>query len=360
MTRTKAVMPLDTVICADCIDVMRSMPAESVDLIFADPPYFLRLNGDLRRPDASMVDAVSDSWDRFESPKDYDRFTRRWLTAARRLLKPTGTLWVIGSYHNIFRVGAALMDAGYWILNDVVWIKNNPMPQMKGVRFCNAHETLIWARRSAESKGYTFHYRELKAGNEDVQMRSDWYFPICSGRERETVGGKKAHSTQKPEALLRRIISATSNPGDVVLDPFCGSGTTAAAAKALGRRYVTIDREPEYVNVARARLESVRVEPAGSGTPLLGAPPTRVRFASLVEQGVLAAGTRLRLKGTGKTATVQLDGTVECDGLRGSIHKVAALQKGAASANGWTEWLLEDVQGVEQPLDILRTAPETV
>ncbi len=330
------------ILLGDCVELMDALPERCIDLIFADPPYNMRLNGDLWRPDMTMVDAVNDHWDQFESPAQYDAFTRRWLTAARRVLKNTGTLWVIGSYHNIYRVGSILMDLDWWILNDIVWIKRNPMPQMKGVRFCNAHETLLWVKKSREQAGYTFNYRGLKAGNEDLQMRSDWHFPICSGSERLSHNGEKAHTTQKPECLLHRVIVSTSNAGDLVLDPFCGTGTTAAVAKRLGRRYLTIDREESYVEVARTRLASISEALVVDEGIFIDAPKPRVSFQSLVESGRPKPGDTLRLKGRSIAATVQSDGTLIANGLRGSIHKLAALLLGLPACNGWTAWYLCD------------------
>ncbi len=339
---------------------MNALPKKSVDLIFADPPYNMQLNGDLWRPNRTKVDAVDDDWDQFGSFQEYDAFTCAWLSAAKRVLKDTGTLFVIGSYHNIYRVGSILMDLGYWMLNDIVWIKHNPMPQMKGVRLCNAHETILWVKKSSQQSKYTFHYKNLKAGNEDKQMRSDWYFPICSGGERETVNGEKAHTTQKPEALLHRIISMASNPDDVVLDPFCGSGTTAAVAKKLGRNYITIDREAAYVEVASARLANISdalLTSGDEGGVLLGGPKPRVPFLSFVESGRLPTGAALRLKGTGVSAVVHADGTVSAGGHRGSIHKVAAACLGLPTANGWTAWLFFDAETqAELALDSLRQA----
>lgn len=333
-----ASFPINQVLLGDCIAVMNDLPEQCVDLIFADPPYNLQLNGELWRPDMTRVDAVRDGWDQFLSFAEYDAFTRAWLTAARRILKGTGTLWVIGSYHNIFRVGSALLDLGYWILNDVVWIKNNPLPQMRGVRFCNAHETLIWAKKSRAQTRYTFHYRDMKAGNEDRQMRSDWYLPICSGGERETVDGHKAHSTQKPEALLHRIIAATSDPGDLVFDPFCGSGVTAAVARKLGRRFLTVDREEEYVQMARRRVAEIPFASPPEEGVSIDAPKPRISFASLVESGKLSAGDRLWLHRSEVIATIQANGTVMAQGVRGSIHKVAAACLGLPACNGWTHW----------------------
>ncbi len=351
-------LPVNQVLLGDCVEQMNALPPKSVDLVFADPPYNMQLGGDLWRPDSTKVDAVTDPWDKFKSFAEYDAFTRAWLSASRRVLKDTGTLWVIGSYHNIYRVGAVLMDVGYWVLNDICWVKANPTPQMKGTRFCNAHETLLWAKKSADQKKYTFHYHGLKAGNDDKQMRSDWYIPLCSGGERETRDGKKAHTTQKPEALLHRVLAATTNPGDLVLDPFCGTGTTAAVAKRLGRNYITIDREPAYVEVAEARLANIPealLTSGDEGGVLLGGPKPRVPFLSFVEGGVLPPGTLLRLKGTETRAVVHADGTVSAIGQRGSIHKVAAACLGLPSANGWTLWLF-DAAGDERLLDSLRPA----
>ena len=353
-------LPLNRILQGDCIETMNALPEKCVDLVFADPPYNMQLRGDLWRPNMTKVDAVDDDWDQFGSFQEYDAFTCAWLSAARRVLKDTGTLFVIGSYHNIYRVGSILMDLGYWTLNDILWIKHNPLPQMKGVRLCNAHETILWVKKSQAQSKYTFHYKGLKAGNEDKQMRSDWYFPICSGSEREMVGGEKAHTTQKPEALLHRIISMASNPGDIVLDPFCGTGTTAAVAKRLGRNYITIDREPAYVEVAQARLANISdalLTSGDEGGVLLGGPKPRVPFVSFVESGRLAVNSALRLKGTDVHAVVHADGTVSAGGHRGSIHKVAAACLGLPTANGWTSWLFVDTEtDTEQLLDSLRPA----
>lgn len=343
----------------DCVELMNSLPEKSVDLVFADPPYNMQLGGELLRPNQTIVDAVDDHWDQFASFAEYDRFTREWLSAARRVLKDNGTLWVIGSYHNIYRVGSILMDLGYWILNDVVWIKANPMPQMKGVRFCNAHETLIWAKKSDNDLPHTFHYKAAKAGNEDKQARSDWYFPICSGGERETSeDGAKAHATQKPEALLHRIVALCSNPGDLVLDPFCGSGTTAAVAKRLGRDYLTIDKEHEYVELAKRRID--RVTPAeddDTGYVFIDQKKPKVPFVTLVENGTLPPGTKLILKKTRQIAIVHSDGTISLDGIRGSIHKVGKLALKLPACNGWEHWLYIDPSGKERLIDDLRPHP---
>ena len=354
-TPSSVSLPLDQVLLGDCIEVMDALPEKSIDLIFADPPYNLQLNTQLVRPNSSSVDAVDDEWDQFESFATYDDFTQRWLKSARRVLKDTGTIWVIGSYHNIYRVGAILMDIGYWILNDVVWIKSNPMPNMKGTRFCNAQETMLWAKKTFDQKSYTFHYRESKAGNEDIQMRSDWYYPLCTGEERIKLDGKKAHATQKPEALLHRVILSTSNPGDVVLDPFCGSGTTATVAAKLHRRYITIDREPEYVQIAQERLASASPYPTEAKVPLLGGPNPRVPFVKFVETGVLPPGTKLKLKGTKVEAVVNTDGTITTGTIRGSIHKVATAVLGGNNVNGWEMWLHVDGESKKlQPIDDLR------
>lgn len=348
-------LPLDQILLGDCVEIMNSLPERSVDLVFADPPYNMQLNGDLWRPNMTRVDAVDDAWDQFESFAEYDAFTRCWLKAARRVLKDTGTLWVIGSYHNIYRVGAILMDCGWWILNDIAWIKRNPMPQMRGVRFCNAHETLLWVKKSKEQSGYTFNYRGMKAGNEDLQMRSDWHFPICSGRERLMVDGEKAHTTQKPESLLHRVIACSTNPGDTILDPFCGTGTTAAVAKRLGRHFITMDREEGYVRVARARVASVTAPMFMEEAHFVDAPKPRVSFLSLVEAGKMPAGSLLRLKGRNITATVQADGTLIANGLRGSIHKIASLCLGLPACNGWTHWYYcEGEEGEPRLIDELR------
>jgi modification methylase len=328
----------NVILHGSCADLLATFPEESVDLVFADPPYNLQLGGELWRPNQTKVDAADDQWDQFASLADYDTFTRDWLAACRRVMKPDAALWVIGSYHNIFRVGSILQDLGFWILNDVVWIKSNPTPNMKGTRFCNAHETLIWAAKSQESR-YTFQYRALKAANEDKQMRSDWWeLPICSGGERIQVNGEKAHSTQKPEALLHRILMSTSNPGDLILDPFCGTGTTAAVAKRLGRRYLTMDQDASYVALAQNRVDGIEEDLViGSGAEI-DAPPPRIKFSSLVESRALPAGTKLRLKGNGVVAKVNSDGTITANGLRGSIHKVGALCKGQPECNGWDTW----------------------
>ena len=357
MTKTKApeapVLPLDQILGGDCIEVMNSLPAGSVDLIFADPPYNLQLKGELHRPDNSMVDAVNDHWDQFTSFASYDRFTRDWLAAARRLLKPNGALWVIGSYHNIFRVGTVLQDQGFWLLNDVVWRKSNPMPNFRGKRLTNAHETLIWASRDESSK-YTFNYEALKELNDGVQMRSDWVIPLCTGAERlKDANGDKAHPTQKPEALLHRILVATTHPGDVVLDPFFGTGTTGAVARMLGRSFIGIEREAAYRSVAAERLARVRAfdRSALEITASKRSEP-RVPFGQVVERGMLRPGEVLTSP-RGKTARVRADGTLVGPDMTGSIHQVGAAMEGAPSCNGWTYWHFRR-DGQMVPIDILR------
>ena len=350
-----APLPLDTVMTGECVDALAALPDGSVDLVFADPPYNLQLAGSLSRPDQSLVDAVDDEWDRFASFADYDRFTRAWLEAVRRVMKPHATLFVIGSYHNIFRVGTALQDLRFWILNDIVWLKANPMPNFRGRRFTNAHETLIWASKSAEAKSYTFNYEALKAANDDVQMRSDWFFPICSGAERlKDEGGRKLHPTQKPEALLARILMSATQPGDVVLDPFFGSGTTGAVAKRLGRSFIGIERDPAYAAAARARIAAVTRAPADSLDilPSKRSEP-RIPFAVLLETGALAPGQWLYDGGRRVKAKVRADGLVAIDAIAGSIHKLGALAQGLPACNGWTYWHFE-ADGKLQPLDVLR------
>ena len=341
-------LPLDRILIGDCIAELEKLPAGSVDLVFADPPYNLQLQGDLRRPDQSLVDAVDDAWDQFESFSAYDAFTRAWLLQVRRVLKPTGTLWVIGSYHNIFRVGAALQDLGYWILNDVVWRKTNPMPNFRGRRFTNAHETLIWAARGADAKGYTFNYEALKAGNEDLQPRSDWLIPICSGGERlKGEDGKKAHPTQKPEALLARVLLAASKPGDVVLDPFFGSGTTGAVAKRLGRHFIGVERDRDYAVYAQARIDAVEPEDHEAIAP---APAkreaARVAFSTVVERGLVRPGTRLTDERGRYEATVRADGTLALGSVVGSIHRIGAIAQGREACNGWTFWHVAEREGL--------------
>ena len=349
-------LKLNSIYQGDCIQVMNSMPAKSVDVIFADPPYNMQLGGNLQRPDSSIVDGVDDSWDQFESFKAYDRFTHEWMKAARRILKDNGTMWVIGSYHNIFRVGCQLQDMGFWILNDIIWTKTNPMPNFKGTRFTNAHETLIWCAKSEKSK-YTFNYESMKAFNEDVQMRSDWHLPICTGHERlKDENGKKIHTTQKPESLLYRVIMSSTNPGDVILDPFFGTGTTGAAAIKLGRSYIGIEQDSAYIAAAAERLKNIKPL---ADTPLLA--PTckkaepRIPFGSVIEHGLLMPGEHLFDSKRKFCATVKADGTLITPQVKGSIHQVGAQLQGLPSCNGWTFWHFEDRRKKElESIDILR------
>ncbi len=347
-------LPLDQIIRGDCIAAMRALRARSVDLIFADPPYNLQLGGDLSRPDGSHVDAVTDDWDKFDSLGAYDRFTREWLAEARRVLKDDGAIWVIGSYHNIFKVGSAIQDLGYWILNDVVWRKANPMPNFKGTRFTNAHETLIWAS-TGEKARYTFNYRSMKTLNDELQMRSDWEFPICGGPERLKKNGVKVHPTQKPEALIYRILLACTNPGDVVLDPFFGTGTTGAVAKRLGRRWIGIERETCYIEAAEERIAAaLPLDESALTTMQSPKAAPRVAFGSLVENGMLVPGAVLRDAKRRWSATVGADGSLKSPcGQVGSIHKVGAALQNAPACNGWTFWHYE-AEGGLKPIDALR------
>jgi modification methylase len=344
-----------SILVGDCVAEMAKMPAASVDLVFADPPYNLQLQGDLKRPDDSRVDAVDDDWDKFASFAAYDDFTRAWITACRRLMKPNATLWVIGSYHNIFRVGTILQDLGFWILNDIVWRKSNPMPNFRGRRFTNAHETLIWAARDASKRNYTFNYEALKAGNDDIQMRSDWLIPLCTGEERLKGGdGKKLHPTQKPEALLARIMLAASRPDDLVLDPFSGTGTTGAVARRLRRRFIGVEREAEYAAAAEERMAAVEpmAEPALASFMTAREAP-RVPFSTLVERGLVMPGIRLVDAKKRHQALVRADGALALGEAVGSIHRIGALAQGLEACNGWTFWHVETPQGLTV-IDALR------
>jgi modification methylase len=345
----------DVLLTGDCVEVLRTLESKSVDLIFADPPYNLQLGGELLRPDNSKVDAVDDEWDRFASFEEYDRFSRAWLSECRRVLRDDGTLWVIGSYHNIFRLGAALQDLGFWILNDVIWRKTNPMPNFKGTRFTNAHETLIWSAKSREQKRYTFNYDALKAFNDDVQMRSDWTLALCTGDERlKDETGSKAHPTQKPEALLHRVLLAASKPGDVVLDPFFGTGTTGAAAKRLGRRWIGIERDETYATLARARIEMV-VPASAEDLKVMGSKRAepRVPFGAVVEAGLIRPGDRVYDAKGHMEARVRADGSLALGDLTGSIHKLGAMVQQAPACNGWTYWHVKTDRGLA-PIDTLR------
>ena len=349
-------LPLDQVLLGDCVQLMRMLPPASVHCVFADPPYNLQLRGELRRPDDSLVDGVDEDWDRFTDFATYDAFTLAWLTECRRLLRKDGTLWVIGAYHNIFRIGTILQDLGFWVLNDVIWRKSNPMPNFRGRRFTNAHETLIWAARGQDSR-HRFNYAAMKALNDDIQMRSDWFIPLCTGPERlRNQHGLKLHPTQKPEALLHRVLLASTAPGDIVLDPFLGTGTSAAVAKRLHRHFIGIERHPAY---AEAAIGRVRATQPTSDEGLAGAvskrDTPRVPFGSLVERGLITPGTKLYDRMRRVSAVVTADGTVVAAGFRGSIHKVGATVQNAPSCNGWTFWHFER-DGRLVPLDELRAA----
>lgn len=330
-------LAVNTIHQGDCIALLKKIPDNSVDLIFADPPYNLQLNGELTRPNQTKVDAVNDEWDKFDSMEIYDKFTTAWLKECHRIIKKTGSIWVIGTYHNIFRVGAKLQDLGFWMLNDVVWIKSNPMPNFKGTRFNNAHETMLWATKSEKSK-YTFHYHSMKTMNEDLQMRSDWLIPICQGEERIKVNGQKAHSTQKPEELLYRVILSTSNVGDVVLDPFSGSGTTAAVAKKLGRNFIAFEREQFYIEVANNRLKDIVPIEHHLLEYKVEVKKPKVPFINLIDKSFVTVGDFLYSKDEKHQAQIQADSSLESNGFVGSIHKVSAQLLGKESNNGWTFW----------------------
>jgi modification methylase len=345
----------DQIIVGDCIEQLARLPEKSVDLVFADPPYNLQLGGDLLRPDNSKVDAVDDDWDRFASFEAYDAFTNAWLTACRRVLKDDGALWVIGSYHNIFRVGRAVQDLGFWILNDVVWRKSNPMPNFKGTRLANAHETLIWAAKSRGARRYTFNYDALKMANDELQMRSDWTLPLCTGEERvKDETGAKAHPTQKPEALLHRVILASTRPGDIILDPFFGVGTTGAAARRLGRRFIGIEREANYAELARQRIAKV-VPVAPADLDVMGSRKSepRVPFGQVVEAGLLRPGDFVWCPKGERAARVRADGSLAMGELTGSIHKMGAMVQSQPACNGWTYWHFKTDKGLA-PIDVLR------
>ena len=348
-------LPLDQIMVGDCIELMRRLPPASVHAIFADPPYNLQLKGDLRRPDDSLVDGVDDAWDRFDDLPSYDAFTRAWLAEARRVLRKDGTIWVMGSYHNVFRLGVALQDLGFWVLNDVIWRKSNPMPNFRGRRFTNAHETLIWAARGPESR-YRFNYAAMKSLNDDLRMRSDWLIPLCTGQERlRDAKGAKLHPTQKPEALLHRVILACTNPGEVILDPFLGTGTTAAVARRLGRHFVGIERDAGYAEAARARIEAI--EPLSETAALTMAgkrEQPRIPFGTLVERGLVPAGSLLVDRARRWQATVTADGSIRCGRAQGSIHQVGAAVQEAPSCNGWAFWHVELPGGRLRLIDEIR------
>jgi len=347
-------LPLGRILEGDCIAAMRSLPDASIDLVFADPPYNLQLGGDLNRPDGSHVDAVTDHWDQFDSFAAYDRFTREWLVEARRVLKPDGAIWVIGSYHNIYRVGALMQDLGFWLLNDIVWRKTNPMPNFRGTRFTNAHETLLWASMGEKAR-YQFNYRAMKTLNDELQMRSDWVLPICSGGERlKDDAGHKAHPTQKPEGLLYRVLLATTEAGDVVLDPFFGTGTTGAVAKRLGREWIGCEREEAYIKVATARIaKELPLDESAVTTMRAPRDAPRVAFGAVVEAGLIPPGSVLTDRKRRWQATVRADGSLLCGALSGSIHQVGKDLQGAPSCNGWAFWH-QDHGGELKPIDTAR------
>ena len=355
-------LPLDQIIQGDCLEVLASLPASSVDLIFADPPYNLQLNKILWRPNMTRVAAVDDDWDRFDGFRAYDEFCLGWLQACQRVLKDTGVIWVIGTYHNIYRLGSILQNLGFWFLNDIVWIKTNPMPNFRGVRFTNAHETLIWASKSKGSK-YTFNHHAMKSLNDDLQMRSDWYLPLCNGTERVKINGKKAHSTQKPEALLYRILLASSNPGDVILDPFFGTGTTGVVAKRLHRRWIGVEKNPQYVRIAQDRIERVtpeRFEERTFDVRNQKRLRPRLPFSRLLENGWLQPGQSLYFRGArAMTATLKPDGNLILGDFEGSIHQLGKHLMDGSPCNGWEHWYFETEEGHLQPLDVLREALRT-
>ncbi|MGD8813165.1 MAG: site-specific DNA-methyltransferase [Anaerolineales bacterium] len=348
---------LDSILQGDCIEIMQALPEQCVDLVFADPPYNLQLNQELWRPNMTRVDGVEDDWDRFESFEAYDDFTRAWLQACKHVLKDTGTLWVIGTYHNIFRIGAILQDLDFWILNDVIWVKTNPMPNFRGVRLTNAHETMIWALKQRGAK-YTFNHHALKAFNDGKQMRSDWLLPLCTGAERLQVDGKKLHATQKPEALIYRLLLASSHPGDVVLDPFFGTGTTGAVAKRLHRHWIGIEREERYVKAAQERIDGVEVEELDEfvfDTRDKRRLAPRVSMARLLEQDLLRPGQVLYFrKDRRKYARLKPDGKLIINDAEGSIHQIGKRLMGGAPCNGWTHWYYEQSDGSLHPIDDLR------
>src|SRR6266508_1431536 len=345
-------LPINQILHGNCIEILKSLPENSVDLIFADPPYNLQLRNDLYRPNMTKVDAVNDGWDKFEGFAEYDSFTREWLSASQCVLKETGTIWVIGSYHNIYRVGAIMQDLGFWILNDISWIKNNPMPNFHGVRFTNAHETLIWAQKKKGAK-YTFNHQSMKALNDDLQMRSDWNLNLATGKERIRSNGLKAHSTQKPEALLYRIIIASSNPGDVVLDPFFGTGTTGSVAKKLGRNWIGIERDKKYIKVAQKRINAVE-QADEEAINVEKRKQIRIPFGALLENGLLQPGQILYFAKNDIRAKILSNGHIRCGNTTGSIHGVAKMLLDNAPANGWDLWLYKDENGKKKVINDLR------
>ena len=345
-------LPVNSILHGNCIEILKSLPQSSVDLIFADPPYNLQLRNDLFRPNMTKVNGVNDGWDQFNGFAEYDAFTREWLSACQGVLKETGTIWVIGSYHNIYRVGSIMQDLGFWILNDIVWIKRNPMPNFRGVRFTNAHETMIWAQKKQGAR-YTFNHKSMKALNDDLQMRSDWSLTLATGKQRIRTNGTKAHSTQKPEALLYRVIMASSNLGDVVLDPFFGTGTTGAVAKKLGRNWIGIERDKKYIRLAQKRIDAVQ-RTDEEALNIEKRKLARVPFGALLENGLLQPGQILYFAKNGKKAKILSNGHLRCGKLTGSIHGIAKSLMNNAPANGWDLWLYEDENGDKVLIDELR------
>ena len=349
-------LPLNRVVAGDSVSVMQDMPSASVDLVFADPPYFLQLNSDLTRPDQSAVNGVNEKWDEFDDFAHYDSFTEQWLTGAKRIMKDNASLWVIGSYHNIYRIGKILQDNGFWLINDVIWVKSNPMPNFRGTRFTNAHEILLWAVKSPKAK-YHFNYQSLKSMNDDTQMRSDWYLPICTGGERmKDEAGKKAHPTQKPESLLYRIINACSEPGHIVFDPFAGTGTSLAVAKKLGRNYIGVEQRQDYIDVAQKRLADITPLEPKMNHYMKGVARNnqiRIPFGNLLESGLLQAGEDLFSNDKRFVAKIYADASIESGAHRGSIHKIGATLQGLPSCNGWTYWHVER-DGKSIPINDLR------
>lgn len=357
MERLKTVvLPINEIVQGDCIEVLKTFPEKSIDLIFADPPYNLQLRNELLRPNQTVVDGVDDEWDQFADFGAYDTFTRSWLGECRRVLKDDGTIWVIGSYHNIFRVGAIMMDLGYWVLNDVIWHKTNPMPNFRGTRYQNATETLIWAKKSAGQKKYTFNYHAMKNLNDEKQMQNVWYIPLCTGPERIKVNGKKAHSTQKPEALLYRVILSSSNPDDTILDPFFGSGTTGAVARKLKRNYIGIELATDYIAIARKRIEHLPLMPSDESELVTKSKrhAPRVSFGQLIEAQYLSAGQRVYSKDGKVEATIKADSQLLWGSITGSIHKIAAIAQSKSAFNGWEYWYYEDSAGIFVSIDVLR------
>jgi site-specific DNA-methyltransferase (adenine-specific) len=355
-------LPLNRILQGDCVRVLNALPEKSVDLIFADPPYNLQLQNSLYRPNMTLVDAVNDGWDQFDNFAAYDAFSREWLTACKRVLKENGTIWVIGSYHNIYRIGAIMQDLGYWFLNDIVWVKTNPMPNFRGVRFTNAHETLLWASKEKNAR-YTFNHHAMKSLNDDLQMRSDWVIPICNGSERIKENGKKAHSTQKPEALLYRVLLSSSNPGAVVLDPFFGSGTTGAVAKKLHRNWIGIERDENYIRVAQKRIDEIIPAPLGAQTFDVRDHKRlkpRLPFGRLLESGLLSPGQSLYFhRDRAKAAVLKPDGKLKMGDFEGSIHAAARQCMNGSPCSGWDYWYYEAPDGELHVIDELRTKYQT-